>query len=133
MKRLTLRFALTVGMACALWAATASEAQAHGRCSVAVGRGPHYRNSGANTAYQNGQMYAHPGWGTPVGMVVPPRAGTQVDYSWGVPSSRRTVINKTFPDLGVGGGAGYPPAPAMPTDTTQMGVYYLRVPRHYGH
>ncbi len=95
--------------------------------------GKKYRNSGGQTSYQMGQMYADPGWGTPVALVVPPRAASHVDYSWGVASSRRVAIDKHFPNSGIGGGAGFPPAPVQPTDTSQLGVYYLRVPREYGH
>lgn len=104
-----------------------------GRLKTALHCGPKYRNSGGDTAYQMGTMYAHPQWGTPVALVVPPRAASHVEYSWGVPSSRRVAIDKHFPDSGIVGGMKYPPAPVVPTDTTQFGVYPLRVPREYGH
>lgn len=70
--------------------------------------------------------YAHPAYGAPVGLIVPPGARTQRDYRWGVPSSRRTRITSQFSG---GAGGNYQAAPRWPSDTNQLGTYYIRAPR----
>jgi hypothetical protein len=76
--------------------------------------------------------YAHAAYGAPVALVVPPTAGTQRDYSWGVPSSRRTQITPQFGrgnvPVGVEEAGGFRPTPRWPSDTNQIGVYYIRGP-----
>lgn len=126
----TYALALAAAVCCSTFAVELAHA---GRLKTALNCGPKYRNSGGMTSYQQGTMHAHPAWGSPVALVVPPRAASYVDYSWGVPSSRRVAIDRHFPDSGIQGGMQYPPAPVQPTDTSQLGVYYLRVPREYGH
>jgi hypothetical protein len=76
--------------------------------------------SRSNGSWNTG--YAHPAYGAPVGLIVPPER----DYRWGVPSSRRTRITSLF-----WGGAGrdYQASPRGPRDTNQLGTYYIRVPR----
>ncbi|MCA9102752.1 MAG: hypothetical protein KDA63_16450 [Planctomycetales bacterium] len=76
--------------------------------------------------------YAHPAWGAPVALVVPPTATTQSNYRWGVPSSRIDPITAQFSrdavPVGISEAGGFQPAPQWPSDTNQMGVYYIRGP-----
>ncbi len=71
-------------------------------------------------------------WGMPVAVVVPPTAEKQVNYAWGVGRTRSTPIGYQYE-------AGYPipgyynrtwfqPVPLWPTDTNQLGKYYIRGP-----
>jgi hypothetical protein len=80
--------------------------------------------SRSNGSWNTG--YAHPAYGAPVGLIVPPGARTQRDYRWGVPSSRRTRITSQFSG---GAGSDYLASPRWPSDTNQLGTYYIRVPR----
>lgn len=76
--------------------------------------------------------YYDPAWGCPVAVVVPPNAEFQTNYGWGVGNTRVTPIYQQFhrgyPGNFIGGGGGVMPAPAVPSDTTQMGSYYIRGP-----
>ncbi len=75
--------------------------------------------------------YYDPAWGTPVALVVPPTAGVQTDYRWGVPASRLSRIYPQFQRSYPGpmGGAGpFSPTPHWPSDTNQFGVSYVRGP-----
>ena len=76
--------------------------------------------------------YADPAWGCPVSVVVPPTAEFQSHYGWGVGNTRVVPIyhqfHRGYPGTMVGGGGGIMPAPAAPSDTTQMGAYYIRGP-----
>ncbi|MCG8587568.1 MAG: hypothetical protein MI757_22910 [Pirellulales bacterium] len=78
--------------------------------------------------------YPHfPGFGRPLALVVPPNAGLQTHYGWGVANSRVGMINHqfspTFPGYGAGGSPGqFRMPPPQPSDTTQFGVYYVRGP-----
>ena len=56
-------------------------------------------------------------WGMPVAVVVPPTAENQVHYGWGVGATRVTPISHQFQ-----------PVPLWPTDTDQLGKYYIRGP-----
>ena len=72
-------------------------------------------------------------WGMPMALVVPPTARTQSDYSWGVPSTRISPIDAQFQFQSQGPSSSYrmgqyPPAPPQPSDTQQMGDYYVRAP-----
>ncbi len=72
-------------------------------------------------------------WGMPMALVVPPTARWQTDYSWGVPSVRISPIDSQFQYQSTGPSSSYrmgqyPPAPAQPSDTQQMGDYHLRAP-----
>ena len=76
--------------------------------------------------------YYDAAWGCPVAVVVPPTAEYQTNYGWGVGNTRVTPIFKQFhrwyPGNIIGGGGTLMPAPAAPSDTTQMGAYYIRGP-----
>ena len=78
--------------------------------------------------------YPHfPGYGRPLALVVPPNAGRQTHYGWGVANSRVGHINHQFSPAHPGYGAGGEPGqfrtpPPQPSDTTQFGVYYIRAP-----
>jgi hypothetical protein len=71
-------------------------------------------------------------WGMPVALVVPPTAERQMNYGWGVGNSRVTPIwhqfNRNYPGPYVYQCGMYCPRPAGPSDTLQMGVYYVRGP-----
>jgi hypothetical protein len=75
-----------------------------------------------------------PGYGRPLALVVPPNAGLQTHYGWGVANSRVGKVNHQFGPAfpGYGGRGGAPGQfrmpPAQPSDTTQYGVYYVRGP-----
>jgi hypothetical protein len=76
--------------------------------------------------------YSHPGWGTPVALVVPPTAENQVHYGWGVGATRVTKIYPQF-QLGYPGPTHYDvrafqATPRWPSSTDQLGVYYIRGP-----
>lgn len=77
--------------------------------------------------------YYHPAYGGPVALVVPPTAGRQADYHWGVAGYRTTPIyhqfRRGYPGVMVGGAPVYArPTPLWPSDTNQFGVYYVRAP-----
>jgi len=75
--------------------------------------------------------YYHVAWGGPVALVVPPTAEVTTDWGWGVSNARMTTIRHQFtlPWPGpYGGGPGFLPTPAWPSDTRQFGVYYVRGP-----
>jgi hypothetical protein len=78
-------------------------------------------------------VYYDVAWGMPLAIVVPPNARTQTDYSWGVPSTRISPIDSQFqfqypaPASSYRMGQ-YPPAPPQPSDTQQIGDYYIRAP-----
>ena len=78
-------------------------------------------------------VYYDVAWGMPMALVVPPTARWQTDYSWGVPSVRTSSIDAQFQYQSAGPSSSYrmgqyPPAPAQPSDTQQMGDYYGRAP-----
>ena len=71
-------------------------------------------------------------WGTPVALVVPPTAGRQTKWAWGVGNTEVTTIGQQFgrayPGPYAGGGAAFLPTPVWPSHTDQFGVYYVRGP-----
>jgi hypothetical protein len=90
-------------------------------------------------AYYQSQLYSwhgdyyHPAYGRPVALVVPPTAGRQTDYHWGVAGYRTTPIyhqfRRGFPGEIFGSGPTiFRPTPRWPSDTNQFGVYYVRGP-----
>lgn len=90
-------------------------------------------------AYQRAQMYTwhgsyyYPAYGGPVALVVPPTAGRQTDYHWGVAGYRTTPIyhqfRRGYPGTFTTGSPAYAlPTPLWPSDTNQLGVYYVRAP-----
>jgi hypothetical protein len=91
-----------------------------------------------NIAYRGSQLYSwhgnyfHPAYGAPVALVVPPTAGRQTDYHWGVAGYRTTPIyhqfKRGFPGYGIAGPSFFLPTPRWPSDTNQLGVYYVRGP-----
>jgi hypothetical protein len=76
--------------------------------------GPHYNNQ----------------WGHPVAVIVPPVVNFQTHYSWGVARSRMSPIHHQFarPYVDPVTGTTRYPAPVWPSDTTQLGYYYVRGP-----
>jgi hypothetical protein len=70
-------------------------------------------------------------YGAPIALVVPPTAELQTDYGWGVANSRTVRIDhqfqRPFPN-GFWTPYGFLPAAAWPSDTRQMGTYYVRGP-----
>jgi hypothetical protein len=100
----------------------------------------HHKHNGNAAAQQRAAQtpwhgnYYYPQWGAPVALVVPPTAEFQTNYSWGVPASRISPIDaqftRNFPGWGPGvvGGTGFLPPPQQPSDTNQIGVYYVRGP-----
>ena len=76
--------------------------------------------------------YYHTVWGRPVALVVPPTAGVQTNWSWGVGGTRLHPIRhqyaRPYPGYGYEGGRGFAPTPYWPNDTDQFGAYYIRGP-----
>jgi hypothetical protein len=77
--------------------------------------------------------YYDPAWGTPVALVVPARVKAQTNYGVGVGQTSVTRVPHQFRPDGMevvtpDGGA-FAPMPAWPTNTNQLGVYYVRGPR----
>jgi hypothetical protein len=89
-------------------------------------------------AYRQSQTYPWHGgyydsaWGTPVAVVVPPKAETQSHYSWGVGGYRVTPIQhqyqRAYPGPGAYSRSWFRPTPPWPSSTDQMGDYYIRGP-----
>jgi len=75
--------------------------------------------------------YYDPAWGQPYALVVPPTVHRQYNWGWSVGTTRLHEIDhqfgRSYPGP-YGGGAGFYPTPAWPSDTTQFGVYYVRGP-----
>lgn len=88
------------------------------------------RRNAMFTSWQHGYYSAE--WGMPVALVVPPTAERQVNYGWGVGNTRVTPIwhqfHRDYPGPGVYECGMYHPRPSWPSDTLQMGVYYVRGP-----
>jgi hypothetical protein len=91
-------------------------------------------------SYRQSQTYPWHGdyydatYGTPVAVVVPPKAETQTHLGWGVGATRVTPIQHQFQRDYSGGGGGtnnrswFRPTPAWPSNTDQFGDYYIRGP-----
>jgi hypothetical protein len=73
-------------------------------------------------------------WGSPVALVVPPKAEYQTQWGWGVGNTRVVPISHQFqpswpgPVHGFGQGSPFAPTPPWPNDTNQLGDYYIRGP-----
>jgi hypothetical protein len=91
-----------------------------------------------NNAYWQSQSYPwhaayyDTGWGMPVSVVVPPTAGSQTHWGWGVGATRVTAVQHQFqrdyPGPGTFKRACFQPAPRWPSSTDQLGDYYIRGP-----
>jgi hypothetical protein len=89
-------------------------------------------------AYRQSQTYAWHGdysdaaWGMPVAVVVPPTAESQVHWGWGVGATRVTPIQhqyqRNYPGPGDYHRNGFRPTPPWPSNTDQLGDYYIRGP-----
>lgn len=90
-------------------------------------------------AYQRSQMYTwhgsyyHPAYGAPVALLVPPTAGRQTNYHWGVAGYRTSPIyhqfRRGYPGTFTSSSPTYAlPTPLWPSDTNQFGVYPVRAP-----
>jgi hypothetical protein len=99
---------------------------------------PHYRtHADRGAGWYNANVpwhgpFAHPQWGQPMALVVPPTADMQTNFSWGVARTRMTPLYHQFarPYPGEAGtpGAGWTPVPIWPSDTAQLGIYPVRGP-----
>ena len=74
-------------------------------------------------------------WGMPMAVVVPPIAHKQSNYHWGVGGYRVDHVGAQFYSECPGPASlynqrWYMPAPPQPSDTAQMGDYYVRGPKH---
>jgi hypothetical protein len=119
-------FKITVG-AMALALVVSASAQAHGVGSLKNVRA----RSQAHTYPWHG-MYYDATWNMPVALVVPPTAENQKKYEWGVGASRVVPIEHQFGRAYPGEGAydrrNFRPTPAWPSNTDELGVYYVRGP-----
>lgn len=88
---------------------------------------------------RDSQVFSAQGYGVPVSVPLAPCVKYQYNYGWGVPSSRITRINSFYDQYypntwttqagnAEAAAANHPPVVAVPTDTTQFGFYYKRVP-----
>lgn len=104
-----------------------------------------YSNSGVQAAniheWNNRQQnvyswhggYKNSQWGTPTALVVPPTAGYQSSYAWGVGQTRSTPLHHQFgrgtgASVGGGNGSYFQTTPYIPTSTDEFGVYGVRAP-----
>ena len=107
-------------------------------CETADAGWGHYGSrKGAVAAQQAATMpwhgyYYKPEWGMPLALVVPPTAEAQTHWGWGVGNTRITPIRHQYghgwPSPGYYSRQSYRPMPPWPSDTDQMGVYYIRGP-----
>jgi hypothetical protein len=76
--------------------------------------------------------YYHTMWGQPVALIVPPTAGRQTKWSWGVTNTEVVPIyhqfNRAYPGANAAVGTAFLPTPYWPSSTDQFGVYYVRGP-----
>lgn len=88
---------------------------------------------------RDSQVFSAQGYGVPVSVPIAPCVKYQYNYGWGVPSSRLTRINSFYDQYYPNAwttqagneearAANHPPVIYSPTDTTQFGFYYRRVP-----
>ena len=119
-------------IAAALLAASAGTQQASAgwfRCCT-PGYGTYYGE--ADTSYRWHGDYYDVAWGRPVALVVPPTAGTQTHWSWGVGGTRVTPIYHQYelgyPMPGDYDRSWFQPTPRWPSSTDQFGDYYIRGP-----
>ena len=109
-----------------------------GFCRTAdAGWGQHGSIKGRVAARQAATMPWHgyhykPEWGMPLALVAPPTAEAQTHWGWGVGNTRITPIrhqyHRNWAGPGVYSRRAYRPTPPWPSDTDQMGVYYIRGP-----
>jgi len=107
-------------------------------CKTATaGWGEYGSRKGRVAAAQAAAMPWHgyhykPEWGMPLALVVPPTAEAQTHWGWGVGNTRITPIRHQYgrhwPGPGMYERQYYRPMPHWPSDTDQMGVYYIRGP-----
>jgi hypothetical protein len=112
---------LLVLLAAALFVGVANESLAGGNRRAA--------SRAAGSAWDGG--YYHVMWGQPVALVVPPTAGYQTHWNWGVAQTSVTPIwhqfGRGYPGSYVPG-RGFLATPRWPSSTDQFGVYYVRGP-----
>lgn len=131
--------AVVVGWAAVETASAGGLACRLGRCGGCLSCGRYSKLDQMRDDYAAGQAsttwhgnYYHTGWGTPVAVVVPPTAGVQTDYRWGLPASRVSRIypqfQRTYPGAMTNSGGPFLPTPLWPSDTNQFGAYYVRGP-----
>ena len=76
--------------------------------------------------------YYHTCYGTPVALVVSPKAELQTNWGWGVGNTRVTPIwrqfRRNYPGPAYYDAQMLQPTPPWPSDTNQFGVYYVRGP-----
>jgi hypothetical protein len=115
-------FATAVLAAAVLCAATTSEASTP------------LRNKNAKFKAQQQPWhggYYNLAWGQPVAVVVPPTAGRQTKWGWGVTNTEVRPIwhqyERAYPGPATGG-VGFAPTPYWPSHTDQFGYYYIRGP-----
>ncbi len=128
-----MRQASALGCAALLLMVWCSETAAAGRARLGAVRGRAATRQAMTTPWQPWHGYHYkPEWGMPLALVVPPTAGAQTHWGWGVANTRITPIGHQFspywPGPGVYDRRWYRPTPPWPTDTDQMGVYYIRGP-----
>jgi hypothetical protein len=82
------------------------------------------------------RLYSAQGYNVPVAVPLAPVVKNTYNYGWGVPSTRLTRVgaqyNQWYPTTTFSQNGGYLPGSYpiyQPTDTTQMGAYYVHVPR----
>ena len=92
---------------------------------------PSTSNAFWNTCCTPETYYAHPAYGQPLTVLLSPKVHKQINYQWGVPGVRVDRTSWQFQK-----GAPHCPGcsstthrPYWPTSTTQLGTYYMRVPR----
>ena len=102
----------------------------HGGVAGAPGAG--YPHAGYPYSQVWHAGYLHPMYGRPVALVVPPVSHFQTIYGWGIGATQIAPIYPQFDGPGYGtpyGDAGtYLTPPYWPSDTRQLGVYYVRGP-----
>jgi len=76
--------------------------------------------------------YYDAAWGMPVAVGTPPTAESQTHLGWGVGATRVTPIQhqfqRNYPGPGEYRRAWFRPTPAWPSNTDQLGDYYIRGP-----
>lgn len=111
------------------WMTTKSQAQGH--CGSRPTCADRQAAIMANAYSWHGDYY-HTAYGAPVALVVPPTAGNQSDYHWGVGGYRVSPIyhqfRRGYPGIVTPGGGAFRGTPRWPSDTNQFGVYYIRAP-----
>lgn len=76
--------------------------------------------------------YMQPMFGAPVALVVPPNSHYQTIYGWGIGATQMAPIYPQYGGPGngtpFGDGGAYQYPPYWPSDTRQLGIYYIRGP-----